>query len=106
MLSLTAAAYLVLITTKGSILLSQRKGAFHHILKMWQLLPLLAAALSAADGNLFPSKASNCPLGWVDDGNLGCFLFAPQMAGLSWLEALQFCEEQVFCFYEICKELL
>ena len=37
----------------------------------------------------------SCPLGWVDDGNLGCFLFAPQMAGLSWIEALEFCEEQV-----------
>ena len=36
-----------------------------------------------------------CPLGWIDDGNLGCFLFAPQMAGLSWIEALEYCEEQV-----------
>merc|ERR1719341_2436766 len=35
-----------------------------------------------------------CPLGWIDDGKLGCFLFAPQMAGLSWIEALEYCEEQ------------
>ena len=36
-----------------------------------------------------------CPLGWIDDGHLGCFLFAPHMAGLSWIEALEYCEEQV-----------
>merc|ERR1712107_610303 len=36
----------------------------------------------------------SCPLGWVDDGKLGCFLFAPQMAGLTWIEALEYCEEQ------------
>ena len=41
------------------------------------------------------TSGATCPLGWIDDGNLGCFLFAPQMAGLSWLEALEYCEEQV-----------
>ena len=46
-----------------------------------------------------PSTTSGaaCPLGWIDDGNLGCFLFAPQMAGLTWIEALEYCEEQVPC---------
>ena len=38
---------------------------------------------------------TTCPLGWIDDGKLGCFLFAPQMAGLTWIEALEYCEEQV-----------
>ena len=37
----------------------------------------------------------SCPLGWIDDGHLGCFLFAPEMAGISWIEALEYCEEQV-----------
>jgi len=37
---------------------------------------------------------AGCPLGWIGYGKLGCFLFAPQMAGLSWLEALEYCEEQ------------
>ena len=41
------------------------------------------------------TSGAACPLGWIDDGNLGCFLFAPQMAGLSWIEALEYCEEQV-----------
>ena len=41
------------------------------------------------------TSGAGCPLGWIDDGKLGCFLFAPQMAGLSWLEALEYCEEQV-----------
>ena len=41
------------------------------------------------------TSGAACPLGWIDDGKLGCFLFAPQMAGLSWLEALEYCEEQV-----------
>ena len=41
------------------------------------------------------TSGPSCPLGWVDDGNLGCFLFAHQMAGLSWIEALEYCEEQV-----------
>ena len=41
------------------------------------------------------ASGAGCPLGWIDDGKLGCFLFAPQMAGLSWLEALEYCEEQV-----------
>ena len=41
------------------------------------------------------TSGPSCPLGWVDDGNLGCFLFAPQMAGLSWIEALEYYEEQV-----------
>ena len=45
--------------------------------------------------NTTTSSGAACPLGWIDDGNLGCFLFAPQMAGLSWLEALEYCEEQV-----------
>jgi len=40
------------------------------------------------------TSGAACPLGWIDDGNLGCFLFAPQMAGLSWIEALEYCEEQ------------
>jgi len=40
------------------------------------------------------ASGAGCPLGWIDDGKLGCFLFAPQMAGLSWLEALEYCEEQ------------
>ena len=46
-----------------------------------------------------PSTTSGaaCPLGWIDDGNLGCFLFAPQMARLTWIEALEYCEEQVPC---------
>jgi len=37
----------------------------------------------------------SCPLGWIDDGHVGCFLFAPEMAGISWIEALEYCEEQV-----------
>ena len=41
------------------------------------------------------TSGAACPLGWIDDGKLGCFLFAPQMAGLSWIEALEYCEEQV-----------
>ena len=41
------------------------------------------------------SSGATCPLGWIDDGKLGCFLFAPQMTGLSWIEALEYCEEQV-----------
>ena len=41
------------------------------------------------------ASGAGCPLGWIDDGKLGCFLFAPQMAGLSWIEALEYCEEQV-----------
>merc|ERR1712172_4924 len=109
-----------------------------RILKMRQLVLLLAAASSAANVKRLPPKASYCdsgsttiwsttptttryptttswypttpeetttdeawttsgaacPLGWIDDGNLGCFLFAPQMAGLSWIEALEYCEEQ------------
>merc|ERR1712212_225115 len=40
------------------------------------------------------TSGATCPLGWIDDGNLGCFLFAPQMDGLSWIEALEYCEEQ------------
>ena len=43
------------------------------------------------------SSGAACPLGWIDDANLGCFLFAPQMAGLTWIEALEYCEEQVTC---------
>ena len=42
------------------------------------------------------TSGAACPLGWIDDGNLGCFLFAPQMARLSWIEALEYCEEQVY----------
>ena len=41
------------------------------------------------------ASGAACPLGWIDDGKLGCFLFAPQMTGLSWIEALEYCEEQV-----------
>jgi len=40
------------------------------------------------------TSGATCPLGWIDDGNLGCFLFAPQMDKLSWIEALEYCEEQ------------
>ena len=36
-----------------------------------------------------------CPLGWIDGDALGCFLFSPEMAGLSWIEAFEYCEEQV-----------
>ena len=39
-----------------------------------------------------------CPLGWIDGDDLGCFLFSPQMVGLSWIEAIEYCEEQV-CVY-------
>ena len=42
------------------------------------------------------TSGAACPLGWVNDGNLGCFLFAPQMAGFSWIEALDYCEEQAY----------
>ena len=36
-----------------------------------------------------------CPLGWIDGDAMGCFLFSPEMAGLSWIEAFEYCEEQV-----------
>merc|ERR1711936_569576 len=64
-------------------------------LKMFVLL--LAVASSAAQTTTPSGPTTSrpaCPLGWVDDGHLGCFLFAPQMAGLSWIEALEYCEEQ------------
>ena len=50
---------------------------------------------TAEDYDTTTTSGAACPLGWIDDGKLGCFLFAPQMAGLSWLEALEYCEEQV-----------
>ena len=73
------------------------------ILKMLYIVVLLAVATSAANvKKLSPTTTTTtsrpaCPLGWVDDGHLGCFLFAPLMAGLSWIEALEYCEEQVQC---------
>ena len=36
--------------------------------------------------------AEGCPAGWVDGGHLGCFIFLPDQAGLSWLEGLEVCE--------------
>ena len=90
-----------------------------RILKMRQLLLLLVAASAAANvkedqtttaaedytatedytttivSETTTTGTTTCPLGWIDDGKLGCFFFAPQMAGLSWLEALEYCEEQV-----------
>ena len=54
------------------------------------------ATTEPATTELSTTSGTACPLGWIDDGNLGCFLFAPQMAGLSWIEALEYCEEQVF----------
>merc|ERR1712226_1063993 len=41
-----------------------------------------------------PTTTAACPLGWADDGVRGCYLFATQMTGRSWLEALEYCEEE------------
>merc|ERR1719278_2412745 len=49
---------------------------------------------TTAEDDTTTTSGVTCPLGWIDDGRLGCFLFAPQMAGLSWIEALEYCEEQ------------
>ena len=79
---------------------------------MRQLLLLLVAASAAANvkedqtttaedytttivSETTTTGTTTCPLGWIDDGKLGCFFLSPQMAGLSWLEALEYCEEQV-----------
>jgi len=40
------------------------------------------------------SEEGGCPIGWIDNGALGCFLFSADMVGLSWIEALEYCEEQ------------
>ena len=40
-------------------------------------------------------QQETCPEGWVDAGSVGCFLFQTDMVGVSWLQALEFCEEQV-----------
>ena len=40
-----------------------------------------------------------CPLGWIDGDDLGCFLVAPHMTGLNWIEALEYCEEQVCAYF-------
>ena len=37
----------------------------------------------------------SCPIGWIDNGDQGCFLFSSAMVGLSWVQALEYCEEQV-----------
>ena len=37
----------------------------------------------------------SCPIGWIDNGALGCYLFSADREGLSWIEALEYCEEQV-----------
>ena len=41
------------------------------------------------------SGQDSCPDGWVDGGSLGCFLFQTEQLHLSWLQALEYCEEQV-----------
>jgi len=40
------------------------------------------------------SGQASCPDGWVDGGSLGCFLFQTEQLHLSWLEALEYCEQQ------------
>ena len=42
-----------------------------------------------------PWPEEDCPIGWIDNGALGCFLFSADRVGLSWIEALEYCEEQV-----------
>ena len=53
------------------------------------------ATTTTEDYDTTTTSQVSCPLGWIDDGHVGCFLFAPEMAGLSWIEALEYCEEQV-----------
>ena len=57
----------------------------------------VAQTTPTPDANRISSIADECPLGWVDAGNLGCFLFMTEEAGISWGEALELCELQV-CF--------
>ena len=83
------------------------------ILKMRQLLLLLAAASSSTanmkqlvlDTGFSTATATTsdatCPLGWVDAGTLGCFLLESKMAAVSWIEALEYCEEQVCSPYDV-----
>ena len=53
------------------------------------------ATTTTEDYDTTTTSQVSCPLGWIDDGHLGCFLFAPEMSGISWIEALEYCEEQV-----------
>ena len=41
------------------------------------------------------AEEESCPIGWIDNGDQGCFLFSSAMVGLSWVQALEYCEEHV-----------
>ena len=73
--------------------------------RMWDIFLIVVSSLkiSSSRASTYPSSTTStrsaagegCPLGWIDNGDLGCFLFAADRVGLSWVEALEYCEEQV-----------
>jgi hypothetical protein len=52
-------------------------------------------AAATTTSTITTTTTYDCPIGWVDDGDIGCFLFAADMAGVPWLEALEYCEVMV-----------
>ena len=55
----------------------------------------LAVAQTTKTPDITSSRADECPFGWVDADDLGCFLFMTEEAGVSWGEALELCEFKV-----------
>ena len=65
---------------------------------MWQIFLIVTSSIKMSWSQARTTTAAEeggCPLGWIDDGAMGCFLFSADTVGLSWIEALEFCEEQV-----------
>ena len=58
---------------------------------------MMASDLTTTTSFSSTTKAGeeSCPIGWIDDGDQGCFFFSSAMVGLSWVQALEYCEEQV-----------
>ena len=55
---------------------------------------LLAGFLHIILGDVLIADVSpECPHGWVDGGEMGCFLFQAENVNLSWIEALNECEK-------------
>ena len=89
---------------------STRVARSLDVLKMWQIFLIAAVSIVpitswTKEEPTWPTEEptenpptttpEGCPIGWIDNGALGCYLFSADRMGLSWIEALEYCEEQV-----------
>ena len=67
---------------------------------MYSLLLSIGVAFVSVSAEAATSSGQDeCPLGWAFGGELGCYLFMPEQARVTWLEALELCEIEVMSVF-------